>query len=187
MSERSRVQSNSGDARNPLVCPQCGGRRVATMSEVHTFTYGAGQDAVELSAKVPVRSCEDCSFAFLDHVGEDICHEAVCQHLGVMGPSRIRSLRKLYGRSQAEFARITKLGEATLSRWERGIVVQNQAYDNYLYLLGFKENMERIGDKPSRIKKWPFDETKVCSETTNVSLRDIPNGGPRFQCAETRA
>jgi transcriptional regulator with XRE-family HTH domain len=53
----------------------------------------------------------------------------------------------LYNLTQAEFAEVTKLGEATLSRWERGIVIQNQAYDNYLYLLGYEENLQKIRER----------------------------------------
>jgi transcriptional regulator with XRE-family HTH domain len=61
-----------------------------------------------------------------------------------MSPEQIKSLRGLYKLSQTQFCEVSKLGEATLSRWERGIVIQNNAYDNYLYLLGFRENMDRL-------------------------------------------
>jgi DNA-binding transcriptional regulator YiaG len=88
----------------------------------------------------------------LDGDAEDACHEAVCRHLGVMTPSQIKALRTLYGLTQSQFSEITKLGEATLSRWERGIVIQNQAYDNYLYLLGFNENLERIRNRTKESK-----------------------------------
>jgi len=112
-----------------------------------------GDNAVDLSAIVPIIKCGDCGEGFLDYVAEDICHEEICQHLGVMTPSQVKGLRKLYNLTQAEFAEVTKLGEATLSRWERGIVIQNQAYDNYLYLLGFKENLQKIKRRKESTEK----------------------------------
>jgi len=135
------------------ICPNCGSSKIERVNENYTFTYGAGDDAVDISAIVPIIKCGECGEGFLDYVAEDICHEAICQHLGVMTPSQIKGLRKLYKLTQAEFAEITKLGEATLSRWERGIVIQNQAYDNYLYLLGFKENLQRIHRRKESTEK----------------------------------
>jgi hypothetical protein len=46
--------------------------------------------------------------------------------------------------SRAEFARLTKLGEATLVRWEKGSLIQNPANDQYLRLLGFEDNIRRL-------------------------------------------
>ena len=37
--------------------------------------------------------------------------------------------------TRAAFAEATGLGEASLSRWENGAVIQNKAYDYYLRLL----------------------------------------------------
>ena len=91
-----------------------------------------------------IRVCTECGFEFLDDEAEDIRHAAVCRHLGVMTPAEIQSLRDRLQLTQAEFARITRLGPATVSRWERGESVQNAAYDQYLYLLSFSENVERL-------------------------------------------
>jgi len=152
MNKNLTPEPNSPDAGERLVCPDCGSSNIKTNQKDYIFTYGSGENKVELVANVPVRSCSDCGFSFLDSAAEDICHKAVCQHLGVMTPSQIKDLRNLYGLTQAQFSEITKLGEATLSRWERGIVIQNQAYDNYLYLLGFNENLERIRDRAKESK-----------------------------------
>lgn len=170
-----------------LVCSECGSRNITTKEEEYKFEYGVGEEAVELKAIVPLRTCGDCGCSFLDGEAEDLCHEEICRHLGVMSPSQIKALRKLYDLTQAQFSTITRLGEATLSRWERGIIIQNEAYDNYLYLLGFKENIERVRDKCSTIKKWPFDEVEVGLETSDIKLRSIPKAYPRFQLADTAA
>jgi YgiT-type zinc finger domain-containing protein len=46
------------------------------------FIYGIGSDAVELSACVPVWTCENCGFAFTDGDAEDARQNAVCKYLG---------------------------------------------------------------------------------------------------------
>ena len=127
-----------------LVCPECGKTNVSTSMEDYTFDYGSGDGKVELTAVVPVRVCNDCGCKYMDYLADEAQHEAVCKYKKVLSPSQIRSLRSLYNFSQSEFANISKLGEATLSRWERGVVIQNEAYDNYLYLLGFASNLRLI-------------------------------------------
>lgn len=166
-------KSGSGDS-GKFVCGECGSKKIETNQEIYKFPYGVGDEAVELSCKVPLRKCIDCGFSFIDGESEDICHEEVCKHLGVMPPSQIKALRGLYELTQAQFSEITKLGEATLSRWERGVVIQNQAYDNYLYLLGYEENLQKIrerGESPEpmepavkRVERSQFRELDVNDE-----------------------
>ncbi len=132
------------------VCPECGKGNLTVHEMEYKFPYGVGENRVELSATVPAKTCSDCGFTFLDCTAEQKCHEAVCQHLGVMTPSQVLKLRELHNLSQSQFADVSGLGVATLSRWERGVVVQNQAYDNYLFLLGFRENLELIRNRRSR-------------------------------------
>ena len=174
MNRKINSQGESIDKEEKDICPNCGSESIERVKENYTFTYGVGDDAVDLSAMVPIIKCSDCGDGFLDYVAEDICHEAVCKHLGVMSPSQVKGLRKLYNLTQAEFAEVTKLGEATLSRWERGIVIQNQAYDNYLYLLGYEENLQKIrerGESPEpmepaveRVERPQFRELDVNDE-----------------------
>lgn len=147
MDKKTVQEDNRPEDPSKFVCGECGSERIRTSREIYNFPYGVGNDTVELSCEVPFRKCSDCGFRFIDREAEDICHEAVCKHLGVMTPSQVKDLRKMYKLNQAEFAEITELGEATLSRWERGIVIQNKAYDNYLYLLGFKENLQRVRER----------------------------------------
>ena len=128
-------------------CPECGSSKLTSSQEEYRFTYGKGAEAVELSAVVEVEKCGDCGFSCMGPAAEQACHEAICEHLCVMTPSQIKVLRDRYGLTQAEFSKITGLGEATLSRWERGIIIQNKAYDNYLYILGLEENLNSIRER----------------------------------------
>ena len=116
------------------LCAECGNTE-ATSWHTHTFQYGLGASAANLTVRLPVRRCDYCDFDYLDHEGERIMHEAVCRHLGVLTPSEIRGIRERHGMSRAAFAKVTGIGEASLSRWEKGIKVQNPANDRYLRLL----------------------------------------------------
>lgn len=127
-------------------CPQCGENSITTYRHLDTFTYGSGDAAATLEVDLPVRRCDACDFEFLDHEGERLRHEAVCRHLGVLTPAEIRDIRRRFGMTRAAFAELTRLGEATLNRWENGSVVQNRANDRYLRILAIPEVMNRLRD-----------------------------------------
>jgi DNA-binding transcriptional regulator YiaG len=137
--EPIRAENNSSSE-----CPNCGSQSVATRKVVDRFTYGTGADAVQLEAEVPFHRCAECAFEYTDAEAEDRHHEAVCRHLNVLFPEEIRELRDSYDMTRAEFAQATRIGEASLGRWETGQLIQNPANDNYLYLLNFRDNWERL-------------------------------------------
>ena len=115
----------------------------------HAFTYGVGASARELSVTLPVRVCNSCGCEFLDHEAESLQHEAICAHLGVLTPKEIRGIREMHGMSRARFAKLTGLGEATLNRWEKAILIQNTGNDRYLRLLSWRDNIQRLGRRTS--------------------------------------
>ncbi len=161
-------------------CSKCGGINVELKNSEHKFPYGRKGERVELVANVPIRICHDCGLQVLDKNAYMICQEAICEHIGVMTPSQIKELRKNYNLTQTEFAQITKLGEATLSRWERGTLIQNAAYDNYLYLLKFPANYRIIQRRTNR------DDNLIKYNEDNESnmIRLIPSGSPSFSEGE---
>ncbi|KHD09212.1 hypothetical protein PN36_14910 [Candidatus Thiomargarita nelsonii] len=126
-----------------IQCPVCEQYNVQTTIENDTFTY----DAVELTASIPVRTCNDCGFRFTDEIAEEVEHEAICQHLGVIIPKEIGAIRKQYQLSWTEFSEITTLDEVSLAHWENGELIQNPVIDKFLYLLKFPENLERLKKK----------------------------------------
>lgn len=125
-------------------CPNCGSMRIETRNITDKFQYGSGAKTASLEALVPFRRCADCEFEFTDSEAEDIRHKTICRHLGVMMPAEIVALRKKYGLTRAEFAEKTRIGEASLARWETGELIQNLANDGYMYLLSFPENLKRL-------------------------------------------
>jgi putative zinc finger/helix-turn-helix YgiT family protein len=134
----------------PVCCPNCGSNSVKTTVERETFTYGDGSSAAQLTADVPVRTCINCDFQFTDGEAEEARHNAVCRHLGVLTPKEILELRKRYNMSRAEFAEVTRLGEASLARWENGQLIQNAANDQLLFLLTLPSNMDLLRCRAAR-------------------------------------
>jgi putative zinc finger/helix-turn-helix YgiT family protein len=157
-------------------CPSCGHDAVETIQVEHKFPYGDGDQAVTLSAIVPLRRCRECGFEFLDSAAEERKHEAVCRHLGVMTPAEVRSIRNVAGKlSRGEFARVSRLGEATIGRWERGELIQNAANDQLLYLLTFPENLVRLRERVRGQKQ--LRETESPCGDSGVRLRVIKRTG----------
>ncbi len=192
MDSKSGQEKNGPAVRGKFVCGECGSERIRTNREIYKFPYGVGADTVELSCEVPVRNCADCGFSFIDGEAEDICHKEVCKHLGVMPPSKIKALRELYELTQAQFSEITKLGEATLSRWERGVVIQNQAYDNYLYLLGFKENFQLVrehGESTEPLEQYVGEVRRPQFRELDIDeeLLERKSGFKLYACGSARA
>ena len=103
---------------NGMTCAACSGNNLSSRMEMDEFEYGAGESAVSLSANVVVFACDDCDFEFTGPSAEVARHEAVCRHLGVMTPAEIRELRGRYGMSRQSFASITRLGAASIARWD---------------------------------------------------------------------
>lgn len=140
------------EIRGPMVvsgedegqCARCGSPNVVTTVVTHHFSYGDVGSAVDLVADVPLHTCRACDLAFIDEEGEAACHDAVCAHLGVLTPNEIAQLRGRYNMTQQAFAAVTGLGVASLSRWERGELLQNTACDRLLRLMQFAENVERL-------------------------------------------
>ena len=141
-----------GASQRNLQCPLCGRDTVTTTIHYHTFDYGTGASAIELTVDLPVRRCAPCDYEYLDEVAEDLQHEAVCKHFGVLAPHEIRRIREDHDMTRAKFAEVTGLGEASLNRWEKGINIQTHAYDRYLRLLALPGTLQRLMDiiKPGK-------------------------------------
>jgi len=131
-------------------CLECGSQTLEERFDEETFNYGGREKPFTVTARIPSLLCTACGYRFYDDAAVWARHAAACRHLGVMTPDEIRELRKRYGLTQEEFAELTKLGVASLGRWERGAGIQNEAYDALLYLLTFSENAERLRQRHQR-------------------------------------
>ena len=128
-------------------CPSCGSNHVSEANEIEHFQYGDKENAQILSVLISVHHCASCGFSFTTEDASELKHDAVCRHLGVMTPNEVRGVRERYGLSQADFAELSKIGKASLARWESGSLIQNQANDNFLYLLTYEDNFKRLRDR----------------------------------------
>jgi len=153
---KSEDQPNSVPFAN---CPACGSSNVRSSAQAVKFKYGNDSDAVELSATVPSTACMSCGEEFLDDRADRAKHDAVCEFLGVLKPSEIAGVRGSYGLTRADFASLTGLGEATLGRWERGLLIQNVGNDRYIRLLRIRDNIELLkkmtGSSVERVSQEP--------------------------------
>ncbi|WP_171237401.1 type II TA system antitoxin MqsA family protein [Ruegeria sp. HKCCA5763] len=125
----------NGPAIPTQVCEICGAEGAAISMVDHEFDYRAGDRLVTLNVRVPVVECASCDDGYFAEGAEAIKHEAVCNYLGRLTPKEILGLREQLGMSQAQFARHTGIGVASIKRWETGIVIQGQAFDNQLRAL----------------------------------------------------
>lgn len=87
-------------------CPMCRALRVRKEEKEEKFLYGVGEP-VELTATIPVWTCEVCDFSWSDTQGEERQHEAVCRHLKVMTPAEIRTGREGRGLSLEGLAELS--------------------------------------------------------------------------------
>lgn len=148
MNEGKNIMNNISDEKHS--CPMCSKTNITTKLEKDDIEYGKDRAVVRLTVKIPVRTCGDCGFQFTDHVAEDLKHEALCRHLGRLTPVEIKKLRKDYNLSRKNFAKLTLIGEASLARWETGELIQNGAYDQFLYLISFPNNLDRLLSRDQR-------------------------------------
>ena len=158
-------------------CDVCG-QKVTTEWGEHTIQYGSGDMVVGLKVQLPVRRCDHCDFDYLDDEGERLKHEAVCHHLGVLTPHEIRGIREQLGLSRSALAKLTGIGEASLSRWESGIKIQTPGYDRYLRLLsraGIASLLEQLADVP------------IAAQPRHAKFRMLEESQVDFQRAAQRA
>jgi HTH-type transcriptional regulator/antitoxin MqsA len=123
----------STDARR---CPVCGQRAFEPRVVDEQFEFRSDEGLIQVEAhEVPVEVCRACGESLSGPEAARIRHRAICRALGLLTPEEILAIREKLGLTQAEFARLTAFGEATISRWERGRLLQNRANDRYLRLV----------------------------------------------------
>ena len=166
-----KIKLTSFPNGHDIECPMCSSQSVVTRFESETFEYGSKKEnAIKLTASIPVRTCNECGFEFTDIDAEDIRHSVVCKHLGRITPLDIRGLRKGYDLTRKKFSELTLLGEASLARWETGELIQNAAYDQFLYLLKFRDNIDRLYQRHS-IKEKEYKEVETGVRKKSAKFR----------------
>lgn len=116
----------------PQICALCGDAAASTSIVDHEFDYRHAGEIVTLTARVPVTQCSSCEEMYFGDGAEEIKHEAVCRLLGRLTPKEIVEIRKNLKMSQAQLAKHTRIGVASIKRWEAGLVIQGAALDRQL-------------------------------------------------------
>lgn len=126
-------------------CSSCGKGTLEARVIRDEFEYGPEGDRITIVAdRVPVLECPACKETFYGPDAAQARHQAICRTLGLLTPEQIKGVRENLGKKQAEFAELTGIGVATLSRWEQGRLIQTRALDRYLRLLQWEENVQRL-------------------------------------------
>lgn len=167
----TQTSTRPSDSRR---CPNCDSLNVSTHQIVDRFEYGVGREAVQLSAEIPAHQCADCGLQYSGEEAERLRHEAVCNHLRLLIPTRIAEIRSKYGLSRAKFAEVSRIGMATLSRWESGETLQNAAMDLYVRLLARSDIYKLVASG------------ELFVEEKHSIQSDISIGSTRFRALEKR-
>jgi putative zinc finger/helix-turn-helix YgiT family protein len=118
-----------------VVCPYCEKETNAEYIKTNESMDIRGEHII-----VPVEyfRCLECGGQFDDPTSDYDplvpAYEEYRRRHSMLQPKEIRSLRKQYGLSQKEFARLLGWGEITLSRYENG-ALQDEAHDTTMKLL----------------------------------------------------
>lgn len=129
-------------------CPDCGhGGEGALVRKRVTHRWQEGvHEKRQYSAELDVVACTKCGAEVIDEYARLQQHEVWCNDNGLLGPRAIRDLRERLKLSQEDFAKLLRLGPASVRRWERGVTVQNASLDSLMRLLevdGNREDLER--------------------------------------------
>jgi putative zinc finger/helix-turn-helix YgiT family protein len=117
-------------------CPSCGRGALVPRVIRDEFEYGPEDERITIVAEgVPVLECPACGETLYGPDAARVRHQAICLTLGLLTPEQIKGVREKLGKKQAEFAELTGIGVATLSRWEQGRLIQTRALDRYLRVL----------------------------------------------------
>jgi HTH-type transcriptional regulator/antitoxin MqsA len=124
-------------------CPDCGHEQLERRRTTHRWVEGVDEKR-EYLAEIDVVACPSCGCEVIDEYARRQKHEVWCRANRLLAPSEIRGLRKRLGLSTEQFADLIGAGPASISRWERGVIVQNGTNDRLMRLLASDENVRAL-------------------------------------------
>lgn len=130
-------------------CPACGQGQLLSITRTEEFDFDLGDETVKVHAEnVPVKQCNKCGEVMTGPAAAQVQHEAICRAAGLLPPSEIKAIRDKFGWSQQYLADLTDFGVATVSRWERGRLLQNRSANKVLQAIRdcppFREYLESL-------------------------------------------
>jgi putative zinc finger/helix-turn-helix YgiT family protein len=88
---------------------------------------------VDLPA-LTVPRCGNCGNLVLDEEANREISDALRRQVGLLTPAQIRAGRERLGLTQKDLARLLRVSDAALSRWETGAQIQQRSLDLLLRL-----------------------------------------------------
>jgi putative zinc finger/helix-turn-helix YgiT family protein len=130
-------------------CPECENGHLVSFTRDEEFEYDLGDETIKVTARdVPVERCDSCGMIASGPDAAKLRHEAVCRASELLTPSEIKAIRETFGWSQQHLADLTGLGIATISRCERGRLLQNRSTNKVLQAIRdcapFREYLEEL-------------------------------------------
>lgn len=130
-------------------CPECDHGHLIPFTRDEELDFDLGEETIKVAIKdVPVERCDVCGLIASGPPAAKVRHEAVCRATGLLTPTEIKAIRDTFGWSQQEFADLTGCGVATVSRWERGRLLQNRSSNKVLLAIRdcppFREYLEGL-------------------------------------------
>jgi putative zinc finger/helix-turn-helix YgiT family protein len=118
---------------NTSKCHDCRAGDLIVKQGSYETVFNDGEN--ETTLKVPGMTwleCESCGEVTLSDEAMDLIQEAKYEHLGLLSPAEIMTLRKKLGKNQEEMADLLGVGRKTYCRWENGTFFQTRANNKYL-------------------------------------------------------
>jgi putative zinc finger/helix-turn-helix YgiT family protein len=174
-------------------CPTCGHQPLQPQVIRDEFEYGPDEERIAIVVEaVPVLVCPHCGETLYGPEASRLRCQAICRSQGLLTSEQVKAVRERLDMSQSEFARLTGIGVATLSRWERGRLLQTKALDRYLRVLGAFPEVIPWLESLARQLKAPESPWRCLQVTAEIREREnqfrqrrAPNhGGSPKEAAE---
>ena len=114
-------------------CSNCRQKAVAVTPVPYTVTIE--HDGHRYDVHVPalfVPRCGNCGEYTIDRIADQEIDHAFRTMANLLSVDEIRAGRKKLGMSEAEFAMLLGVGEATVVRWESGALVPQRSHDGLI-------------------------------------------------------
>lgn len=133
--QRVSIRRRRGQVLRDDACPACGTLMLEKRGRLRLPVNG-GEITVPSAAHLKCPKCHEVVLRSQDarRLSEDAIAIYRRKH-GLLSADQIRAIRERFDLTQAEFARLVRLGANTLSRWESGRNVQTEAMDTLLRLI----------------------------------------------------
>ncbi len=130
-------------------CPECENGHFVPFSRDEELDYDLGEQTVKVPVRsVPLERCDSCGLVASGPPAAKARHESLCRVTGLLAPAEIKAIRDKFGWSQEYLAELTDFGVATISRWERGRLLQNRSANKVLKAIRdcapFREYLEGL-------------------------------------------